>query len=152
MELNDYAIRLFNVMEELENLKFFGDPAKLSKTEYRLVKEVVSEHSKGKNIISSELAKRLGVTRSAVSQLVTKLEKENLVKRTAAPDDKKIAYICLSDSVLAEYDAHCTMLNALLATCADKFGKDRMQRLSVDAADFLALMKSAHEAAETQQA
>lgn len=153
MELNDYAIRLFQVMEELESLKFFGECEKLSRTEGRLLKEVISEYAKGRDIISSELARRLGVTRSAVSQLVTKLEEQDIVARTAAPDDRKIAYIRLSEHALAQFEEKCKQLNELLETCANKFGKDRMQRLSVDTADFIALIKAAREteAGEVQE-
>ncbi len=145
MELNEYAVKVLNVLEDLESLQFFGDYGKLSKTEYRLLKEVVSERRKGRDIISSELARRLGVTRSAVSQIVTKLEKSEIVVRTAAPDDRKIAYIRLSGNAEANYDAQCAALNAILEECAAKFGRERMQRLSVDCSDFMALVRDARE-------
>ncbi len=141
MELNDYAVRLFNTLEEVNALKLFGDSAKLSRTEFRLLREVVSERSKGRDIISSELARRIGVTRSAISQLVTKLEERDILVRTSAPDDRKIAYIRLSDRALTVFEEQCKEVNALLSVCAEKFGKDRMQRLSVDTADFIDLMK-----------
>lgn len=152
MELNDYAVHLFQALKEIEQMEFFGSPAKISRTEQRLVREVVSENARGKDIISSELARRLGVTRSAVSQLVTKLEEQDIVARTAAPDDRKIAYIRLSDRAMAEFEARCEALNELLASCAAQFGKDRMQRLTVDAADFIALIKAARlKAAEGEK-
>ncbi len=152
MELNDYAVRLFKAVEAVANLKFFGDSAKLSRTEFKLLREVVSERTKGRDIISSELARRLGITRSAVSQLVTKLEERGIVVRTAAPDDKKIAYIRLSDNSLATYEEQCRELNELLENCANKFGKDRMQRLSVDCADFIALMQESRESGDDGEA
>ncbi len=141
MELNDYAQRLFSTLSEIDALKLLGEPEGLSRTESRLLKEVVSERARGRDIISSELARRLGITRSAVSQLVTKLEERGLVARTAAPDDRKIAYIRLSENALAELERKCEEANALLSECAVRFGKDRMLRLSVDTADFVALMK-----------
>ncbi len=152
MELNDYAVRLFGAIEEVDALKLFGESAKLSRTEFRLLREVVAERTKGRDIISSELARRLGVTRSAVSQLVTKLEERDIVARTAAPKDKKIAYIRLSEHALAEFEEQCGQVNALLEYCAEKFGKDRMQRLSVDTADFIALMKEAREKGVAEEA
>ena len=151
MELNDYVLRLFGFVQEVEDLKFFGDPAKFSKTEGRLLREVITEYAKGRDIISSELSRRLGVTRSAVSQLVTKLEKQDIVKRVAAPDDKKIAYVRLSDSAMETFEAKCREVNALLDACASKFGKDRMQRLSVDSADFIALVREAREQASAPE-
>ncbi len=141
MELNDYATRLYGFVHEVEALKFFGDPARFSQTEARLLKEVMAENAQGRDIISSELARRLGVTRSAVSQLVTKLEGEGVLQRVAAPDDRKIAFVRLSDSAAEDFDRKCRELNELLDVCAEKFGKDRMQRLSVDSADFITLIK-----------
>lgn len=145
MELNDYAIRLFKTIEDVDSFKLFGDSATLSGTEVRLLREVVSERSKGRDIISSELARRIGVTRSAVSQLVTKLEERDILVRTAAPDDKKIAYIRLSEHALTAFEAQCREINGLLEACVEKFGKDRARRLSVDAADFIDLMKKGRE-------
>ena len=145
MELNDYAIRLFNAIEAVENLKLFGDSAKLSRTEFLLLREIVSERAKGNEIISSELAKRIGVTRSAISQLVTKLEKSDILVRVPAPNDRKIAYIRLSEHALAVFEEQCRDVNELLDACAERFGGDRMRRLSVDSDDFIGLMKEIRE-------
>lgn len=146
MELNDYAIRLFNAIEAVQDLKLFGDSAKLSKTEFLLLREIISERSRGNEIIASELSKRIGVTRSAISQLITKLEKNDILVRIPAPNDKKIAYIRLSDRAHAVFEEQCKSVNDLLDTCAEKFGADRMRRLSVDTDDFIALMKQMREA------
>ena len=141
MELNDYAMQLFGIMRTVDELKLFGDPVRLSRTELKLVMEVLAERAKGNEIISSELARRLGVTRSAVSQLVTKLEESNIIARAPAPHDKKIAYVRLSDHALSEFERQCRETNELFSVCAEKFGKERMQRLAVDSADFVALLK-----------
>lgn len=151
MKLNDYAMQLFGIMRTVDELKLFGDPVRLSRTELKLVMEVLAERSKGRDIISSELARRLGVTRSAVSQLVTKLEGSGIIARAAAPDDKKIAYVRLSERALAEFERQCREIDELFAVCAEKFGKERMQRLSVDSIDFVALLKEERKNGASEQ-
>ncbi len=144
MELNEYAVRLFQAVESVEGLKFFSDGAELSRTEFRLLREVVAEQTKGNDIISSELARRLGVTRSAVSQIVTKLEKSGIVVRAAAPDDRKIAYVRLSEKSLALYEKQCRQANRLLNRVAEQFGKERTKQLSEDCDEFIRLLKETH--------
>ena len=101
MEINEYLIKSFELMRSLENVDFFAGVSNLSRTEFHLLREVILEAEKGKNIISSELARRLGITRSAVSQIVTKMEQRGIVNRVSSPTDRKIAYICLSESSMA---------------------------------------------------
>lgn len=144
MELNEYAVSLFQAVEQVENLKFFGDSAELSKTEFRLMREVINEREKGKDVISSELARRLSVTRSAVSQIVTKLEERGIVVRTPAPNDKKIAYIRLSERSEAVYEQQCKQVNDLLNAVAEKFGAARMKRIEKDCTDFLKLLNETY--------
>ncbi len=129
MEPNEYLLKLFGIMKDLDSLNIFSEAAKLSKTEFRLVREVVLESKKGNDIISSELARRLGITRSAVSQIVTKLESQDVVKRTPAPDDRKIAYIRLSDRCIAIYNEQCRQANALVAEVVKEVGEKKMDRL-----------------------
>ena len=129
MEINEYLLKLFQTLKDMEDLNLFSDAAKLSKTEFRLVREIVMEHEKGNGIISSELSRRLGVTRSAVSQIVTKLESQDVVKRTPAPDDRKIAYIRLSDRCIAIYNEQCRQANALVAEVVKEVGEKKMDRL-----------------------
>ena len=90
MEINEYLIKLIQTTKDLECLDFFTGDAQLGKTEFRLLREIVMEGENGGKIISSQLARRLGITRSAVSQIVTKLEKKNIVKRVDSPDRKSV--------------------------------------------------------------
>ena len=143
MELNEYAIKLFHAVEQVESIKFFEKSATLSKTEFRLLREVITEREKGEEIISSELARRLGITRSAISQIVTKLENRGILVRAAAEDDKKIAYIRLSEQSVALYEEQCRQANELMNEVTKKFGVTRTKRLSAECDEFLRLLKEA---------
>ena len=90
MEINEYLIKSFELMRSLENIDFFDGVTNLSRTEFHLLREVILEAEKGKNIISSELARRLGITRSAVSQIVTKMEQRGIVKRVAHGQEDRV--------------------------------------------------------------
>ena len=127
MEINKYLIKLITAAKGLEQLDLFMGKATLSKTEFRLLQEVVMEQEKGNDIISSELARRLGITRSAISQLVTKLERENIVKRAPSDIDRKIAYIRLSDYATAMFIQQCERANAVMEELEEQFGKERLE-------------------------
>lgn len=129
MEPNEYLLKLFEFAKDMESLNLFSEAARLSKTEFRLVREIVLENKQGKDIISSELARRLGVTRSAVSQIVTKLETQDVVKRVAAPNDRKIAYVRLSDRCMGIYNDQCQQANRLIARVVEEFGEKKMTQL-----------------------
>lgn len=127
MEINEVCLRLMQTTKEFESLDFFMGEADLTKTEFRLLREVLLERKRGGEIISSELARRLGVTRSAISQIVTKLEAKQLVKRVASPTDKKIAYVRLSDSAEETFMKNCVCANEFMQNVIEAFGADRMK-------------------------
>ncbi len=137
MEINEYLVKLFQTIKDMEELNLFADTAKLSKTEFRLIREVLLEREKGRGIISSELARRLGITRSAVSQIVTKLEKQGTVQRVASPTDRKIAYICLSDRAMAIFEGQCAHANEIIGGVVEELGEEKMKALIAAYDEFL---------------
>ena len=92
-----------------------------------MLREVILEAEKGKNIISSELARRLGITRSAVSQIVTKMEQRGIVNRVSSPTDRKIAYICLSESSMAVFEEQCKRANETMKRIVELYGEDKIR-------------------------
>lgn len=126
MELNAYLVKFLEIGRALEELKMFPAASKLSPTEFRLIREIIVEKERGRSIISSELARRLGITRSAVSQLVSKLEERDIVKRVASPTDRKIAYVQLSDRTLALFEEQCVGANESTERVIAKYGEARL--------------------------
>lgn len=129
MESNKYLNKLILTVKFMEGLDLLPLNANLTQTEFRLIREIVMEREVGKQIISSELARRLNITRSAVSQLVTKLEKRGIVKRTSSPTDRKIFYVELSDSSIAVFEKLCDEANELINKVIAEFGEDKADRL-----------------------
>lgn len=126
MEKNEYVMQFSQIMREVEGLDLFAT-CKLTRTEFRILREIIHENEKGKDIISSELARRIGVTRSAISQIVGKMEKQGTLKRVSAPNDKKIAYVRLSERTLEVYEEQCSQAGDLLSKIVDVYGKDKME-------------------------
>ena len=127
MEINEYLVKSFQLVRDMENMDFFAGVARLSRTEFRLLREVVMEEQKGRSIISSELARRLGITRSAISQIVTKLEQKGIVKRIDSPTDRKIAYIRIADSAIPVFNEQCQEANAIMERAVELLGEDKMK-------------------------
>ncbi len=150
MEINEYLIKLFRTIKDMENIDLFPEASKLSRTEFRLIREIVIEGERGKDIISSELARRLGVTRSAVSQIVTKLEKEGIVQRVGAPDDRKIAYVRLSKRSRRIFQAQCRQANEIMDRVVGKLGEEKMKLLIQTYDEFSEALAAAHEQARAQ--
>ena len=129
MDSNEIFIKIAERTRQLERVDCFAGTPELSKTEYRLLREVLLEGRKGGKIISSEIARRIGVTRSAISQIVTKLEKENIIKRTPSTTDKKIAYVELTEFAAASFEKRFATANTFMKKVIAVFGEERMQAL-----------------------
>ena len=134
---------MFESVKEMEEVNLFSEAAKLTKTEFRLVREIVAEGEKGRDIISSELARRLGVTRSAISQIVNKLEARGVVKRVPSSTDRKTAYIRLSERTVSVFEEQCREANAVMEYVLHDLGEKRVQALIAAYDGFAASLKRA---------
>lgn len=128
VELNPYLIRILSISQSLDFVKLFPAVSKLTKTEFRILQEIVVEERQGNQIISSELARRVGVTRSAISQIVTKLEERDVLKRTDAPDDRKIAYVNLSQRAYDLFNKECAQVNVGMEKVIQELGAEKMKQ------------------------
>ena len=99
----EYLTQIFKIIRLQNNMTFNDKTARFNSTELRMIGEILTAKYEGKRLISTRLADLLGITRSAVSQIVNRLEKEGVVRRVAAENDKKIAYVEISDDVLEAY-------------------------------------------------
>ncbi len=129
MESGKYLNKLILMIKFMDGLSVLPEGIGLTQMEFRLIREIVIENQAGKQIISSELARRLGVTRSAVSQLVAKLERRNLIKRVSSPTDHKIFYVALGDSTLAAFKKNWKAANAFVNRVVKEFGEENTDRL-----------------------
>ena len=136
IEINEYLLKLFHLVKDLGDIDFFWGKAKLSRTEFRILWEVANEQCEGRDIISSELARRIGITRSAVSQIVAELEKNGIVKRVGSEYDRKIAYIRLTDEAKETFLQQARQANEFANRVLAEFGKERLDKLLDESREF----------------
>ena len=136
IEINEYLLKLFHLVKDLGDIDFFWGKAKLSRTEFRILWEVANEQCEGRDIISSELARRIGITRSAVSQIVAKHEKNGIVKRVGSEYDRKIAYIRLTDEAKETFLQQARQANEFAERVLVEFGKERLDKLLAESREF----------------
>lgn len=104
-ENKEYLRKIFVMFREVEVAVSAQRHEKYNNTEVRLMNEIVYTTGMGERVISTQLASRLGITRSAVSQIVAKLEGEGVLRRVPDEVDRKIAYVELSERSMDTYRA-----------------------------------------------
>ncbi len=151
MEINTYVIKLLQTIKDMENLEFFTESDLLNKTEFRLLQEVIVEGEQGNMLISAEIARRLKVTRSAVSQIVCKLEERGIIERVPAGDDKKIAYIKLTDKTVELFNEQLKHVNEFMEGVVEEYGENKLKELIRSYDEFSAIMTRRQEEAKQEK-
>ena len=129
---------VFSLLKKREEIIISDKKTHFNNTELRLIFEVLTAKYEGRRLISTQLAKLLGVTRSAVSQIVNHLEEDGLVKRVADDVDKKIAYIEVTEETLEKYKDDLQNCQKFLKRVIERFGEDNFCRMVELFDDFVA--------------
>lgn len=124
-----YLHALFSIVRKTEVLTIVKEKTRFNGTEIRLIGEVLGSMRAGKRVISTQLAQSLGVTRSAISQIVNRLETQGVVKRVADTVDRKIAYIELTDETLDLYGEDLKVYVERVNKLVKKFGEARFEKM-----------------------
>ena len=124
-----YLAKIYELLKKPEKMELNAYQPMFNNSEMRLLGEIIKERTEHKKIISTELASRLGVTRSAVSQMVNKLEARGLLVRTPSQSDKKIAYVELSDYAEKAYEEEHEKCCAFMGQVIEIFGEDKLEKL-----------------------
>ena len=133
----EYLGKIFTMLKKMEGVALTKVKSHFNNSEMRLLGEVILAGYGGKRIISTQLASRLGVTRSAVSQMVNKLEARGIVKRVPDEVDRKIAYIELSSAALTYYNEEKGVCCSLVGEVIDKLGVDKVDKLLALSDEFI---------------
>ncbi|MBQ8884963.1 MAG: MarR family transcriptional regulator [Clostridia bacterium] len=125
----EYLGKVFSIFKKTEGMAFTKIRSQFNNSEMRLLGEVIMANYEGKRIISTQLAKRLGITRSAVSQMVNKLEARGVVRRVADEIDRKIAYIELSEKAEEAYRKEKEHYCEFIGEVVERFGEEKLDEL-----------------------
>jgi DNA-binding MarR family transcriptional regulator len=136
-----YLNDLFMVMKEINSLVIADKATRFNNTEMRLLSEIIAARYVGKRLISTQLAQLLGITRSAVSQIVNRLETQGVVKRVADDVDRKIAYIEITEETLKTYGDDLKVCVDFVDRVVQRFGVDRFEKMCVELKGFVALVE-----------
>ena len=136
-----YLRKLFAVGRGMENAMDLHRKEGYSNTEIRLMNEIVYAASEGERLISTRLADRLGITRSAVSQIVSKLEKDGMVRRIPDEIDRKIAYVEMTEKAMGAYEEAIEEYADFVGKVAVHMGVAKLNKM-------LALVEEFHNAVE----
>ena len=142
-----YLSAVFSILKKREGIVVSGAKTHFNDTELRLIGAVLSAKSEGKRLISTQLATRLGVTRSAISQIVNRLEESGVVKRVPDAVDRKIAYIEVTDETMTNYREDIKTCGKFIGKVVENFGEEKFDQMCGLVEEFMGLIE-----AEKQQA
>ena len=138
----EYLGKILAMFKQMENVVVVNKKTRFNNSELRLIAEILLAKEQGKRYISTQLADRLNVTRSAISQIVQRLEKEGVLKRTLKTPANKIAYVELSDSALVEYESAVSVAAEFAGSVVNAFGEEKMQQLLTLSDEFAKTVES----------
>ena len=119
-----------------EELFFSNLTTNFNRTEQRMLFEILLSKHRGERLISTQIAQRLGVTRSAVSQMVMRMEAAGIVMRSPVEGDKKTAYVDVTDGALKKYSKEMDDYLQALDELVQKFGEERFENMFTAFAEF----------------
>lgn len=139
----EYLTKLFKLVRLQSDMTAGTDKkCRFNGTELRLLGELLTAKYENRRLISTQIADKLGITRSAVSQIVQKLEKDGVVCRRACDTDKKIAFVEISDSVLQAYKDDLQTWQNYAGEVVEEFGESKFSKMCALIEDFAQLAQS----------
>ena len=124
-----YLGKIQNMTRTMQNVVFVRGKKSFNNSEMRMLEEIVAADKKGERLISTELADKVGVTRSAISQMVNRLSAKGLVKRVPDDVDKKIVYIELDGKAKEMYLAQRKKMGEVVNKVINDFGVDKANQM-----------------------
>jgi DNA-binding MarR family transcriptional regulator len=126
--LDELLKKFFNIVDKYNlidsELKDFGVPAKIHHKEVHMVAHV----GDNPNANMTMMASHLGVTKGAVSQVISKLEEKGIVRRYKQPGNSKEVLVELTDDGKIVYKTHKEIhseMNCEILTQLDSFSSEQ---------------------------
>jgi DNA-binding MarR family transcriptional regulator len=100
--------------------------------ELRPVHGIVFQELRGAGVTGTELAERLGVTKQAVGQIISDLEKRGYVRREPHPNGGRWRLIVLTDKALDHLTVAGRVLHQLESELADQLDDEKLTMLRTE--------------------
>lgn len=128
-EFANPSLNLGRLLIELQRLErypqVFGEAGPMTPSEIHTIDAIgITE-----GIPMSEVAARLNVTKGAVTQIVSRLEAKDLVKRFPHPEDSRITLIELNKLGISAYEAHRKVHQDFYNQFRQEFSESEMEML-----------------------
>ena len=136
-----YLDAMFTLLKDREGIVLSDKKNNFNDTELRMIGEILSAKKEGKRLISTQLATLLGITRSAVSQIVKRLETRGVIVRVDDEVDRKIAYIEVSDEVLGQYQQEFKLCANFASKVVKTYGIEKFEALCTSFEEFLEVIE-----------
>ncbi|TYR81323.1 MarR family transcriptional regulator [Priestia megaterium] len=134
--------RLIFQLQRLErNPRTFGEAGTLTPSEIHAV-DAIGEDG---NVLMSQLAERLEVTKGAITQVINRLEKKGIVCRTAHPEDSRAVLISLTERGKVAYQAHMELHQQFYQQLREQLCPDEIAIFEKCIKTFTNLLKEEHE-------
>ena len=102
----------------------------MSCSEFSVINALIEAEKEDKKMNITELSHSLKITKSAVSQLVTKLEKKGCLKRKINLFDKKVNYLVVTGLGKIEHDNNQERFDKIVKKVNSELGKEDSEELS----------------------
>ena len=135
-----YLNAVFSMMKKRDGIMVADKKTRFNDTELRLISEVLSAKQGGNRLISTQLATKLGVTRSAISQIVNRLEETGVLKRVPDAVDRKIAYIEVTEETMDSYRADMKICGDFIGRVVERFGDEKFKQMKGLLEEFMDMM------------
>lgn len=136
MGINNETVKMIDSFKKLsESIKMMFDSnifnnMGLSISELKLLETIDACSKEEKLVNTSDLASSLKVSKSAISQSVSKLERKGYVKRKISLKDKKIGYLYLTDECKIKCEEKKIACESIINKVVEELGEDKILKLS----------------------
>lgn len=96
-QISERASRLESSMRSLRHAKFLAADDSGIKRSEKYILWLLATLNDGRPVRPSEAAKKLDVTLAAITHHINSLAKQDLIVRSASPDDRRVVLISLSE-------------------------------------------------------
>lgn len=134
MEINLETVKMIDsfkkLSESIHKLFDSNEKSDLSMSETKLIETIDIANKKGELVNTSDIANNLRISKSAVSQCISKLERKGYIRRKINLKDKKIGYLYLTDACKTKYEEKKAKCNDIVARVIKHLGEDKIYKIS----------------------
>ena len=101
----------------------------LTETEFNLISIVTEKMEENENINLSSLSNMLNITRSAVTQIVNKLEKKGYIEKYTLSTNKKEIYLKIGSKAIEQYNKVMDRIVLFFERLFEEVGQEGMENI-----------------------